>query len=369
MNVRLAVHRLAFLFLGAALLAGCGDSAPKEAATPEPAGGTSSADAAVPGTPGLPGASAPTAVDPALEIPRETVVVVVDGEAITQGDVDDQLLMMVYGGMKVNAKLLADARRRHGPMAQKELVTRKLLQHAAEAEGLEATPEEIAEQWKPIEARMPKGMDKKAFLESKGFSMDEADKQIRLGVLVRKLMEKHAQPEPVTDEAVRAYYDENAKQFETPARVHARHILLPVGAGATEEDKAAAKARIEGFRAEIAEKGKDHFQVLAEQHSSCPSKAKGGSLGFFGRGQMVPEFDKVAFDLEPGVVSEPVLTQFGWHILLVEEKQEAGTRPFDEVKASLKRHLEQTARHKAQSDYIDTLRDAATIEHPADTKK
>ena len=80
---------------------------------------------------------------------------------------------------------------------------------------------------------------------------------------------------------------------------------------------------------------------------------------------MVPEFDKVAFTLEPGKVSEPVLTQFGWHILLVEEKREAGTREFDDVKAQLKHRLEMQGKQTAQQDYLESLRKAAKIERPS----
>lgn len=322
-------------------------AAPPRSAAPSPAPGAAPAE---------------VAVDPG------TVVLTVNGDPITQGEIDTELAGMLFGGMKVEPARLASFRKQFGPQAERKLLDQKLLQQAADAEGIKAPDDVMAERWKSIEMRIPAGMDKAAFLKSKGYSVEEADRQIRLVVRIEELLKRHASTEDVTDEAVRKYFDENSKQFETPEQVHARHILIKLPGSPTDEQKAEAKAQVEGFRQEVAEKGLPHFQELAKQHSGCPSGKQGGSLGFFGRGQMVPEFDKVAFELEPGVVSEPVLTQFGWHILLVDEKREAGLREFEDVKAQLKHRIEMEGKQKATKDYLDALRDAATIERPGETK-
>ncbi|MDF1702694.1 MAG: peptidylprolyl isomerase [Planctomycetota bacterium] len=352
-----ATYLVPLLALALLAVPACGgessdESAKETGATPE---------APTPGAviPGMTGEPAPE-VDPGPA--PETVIVTVDGKPITQGEIDEELRGMLFGGMKVEPARLAMVRKQFGSQAENRLIDQRLLENAVAKEGIEASTEELAKRWKEIEARIPAGMDKAVFLKSKGFTVEEAERRIMLGMKMEKLLEKHAASATVDDAALKTYYDANILQFQTPEQVHARHILLKVAPGDTEEQKATLKKQIEGFKAEVAEKGPGRFQELAKEHSACPSKAEGGSLGFFGRGQMVPEFDKVAFVLEPGTVSDPVLTQFGWHILLVEEKREAGTRTLDEVKEQLKARLEQEGKQKAQTTYVESLRKAATIE-------
>lgn len=365
MNTPTDLLRNTMALLACLALAACGDASSDDAETGDadkPA--TGSVAVGLPGAeaPAQPGMAAPKPAAPAL--PPETVIVRVNDEAITQGQIDDELSAMIFGGMKVEPARMAAVRKQFGAQAEKRLIDQKLLEQAADAEGIVASEEKVAAQWKAIEARIPAGTDKAAFLESKGFTLEEADARIRLGVRLEALLEKHTASAAVSDEDVRKHFDDNPLQFQTPEQVHARHILIKVPQGASDEERAAAKKQIEGFRAEVVEKGNGHFQELAKQHSACPSGRQGGSLGFFGRGQMVPEFDKVAFDLPAGSLSEPVLTQVGWHILLVEEKREAGTREFEDVKAQLKHRLEMQGKQKAQTDYLAALHKAATIERP-----
>ena len=148
----------------------------------------------------------------------------------------------------------------------------------------------------------------------------------------------------VTDEAMKKVYDDAAKQITGEQEVHARHILVP-----TEEEAKTIKAELD--------KGAD-FAKLAKEKSKDPGASDGGDLGFFTKEQMVPEFSKVAFSLEPGKISDPVKTQFGWHIIKVEEKRNRKAPEFDQVKAQ----IEQYVTRKAQSDYVAKLRETAKIE-------
>lgn len=127
----------------------------------------------------------------------------------------------------------------------------------------------------------------------------------------------------VTDSEVRSFYSENEEQFELPARARLSLAFLPKAA--TAADSAAALRKAQELRAEIA--GGASFAEVAQRESADPgSKERGGDLGFFGRGQMVPAFEQAAFSLEPGQVSEPVATQFGYHLIQVEEKQDDQVR-------------------------------------------
>jgi len=148
----------------------------------------------------------------------------------------------------------------------------------------------------------------------------------------------------VTDDAMKKVYEEATKQNSGEKEVRARHILVQ-----TEDEAKAIKAELD--------KGGD-FAKLAKEKSKDPGAADGGDLGFFTKEQMVPEFSKVAFELEPGKISDPVKTQFGWHIIKVEEKRARKAPDFDQVKPQ----IEQYVTRKAQAEYVTKLRTAAKIE-------
>jgi peptidyl-prolyl cis-trans isomerase C len=157
-----------------------------------------------------------------------------------------------------------------------------------------------------------------------------------------------------TDEAMKKVYDDAAKQITGEQEVRARHILVE-----TEDEAKAVKAELD--------KGAD-FAELAKKKSKDPGASDGGDLGFFTKDQMVPEFSAVAFALEPGKISDPVKSQFGWHIIKVEEKRNRKPPEFDQVKAQIETYVAR----KAQADYVGKLREAAKIERmdkPAETAK
>jgi len=148
----------------------------------------------------------------------------------------------------------------------------------------------------------------------------------------------------LTDDAMKKVYDDAAKQITGEQEVHARHILVP-----TEDEAKAIKAELD--------KGAD-FAKLAKEKSKDPGASDGGDLGFFTKEQMVPEFSAVAFSLEPGKISDPVKTQFGWHIIKVEEKRNRNAPDFAQVKPQ----IEQYVTRKAQSEYVAKLRETAKVE-------
>ena len=147
-----------------------------------------------------------------------------------------------------------------------------------------------------------------------------------------------------TPDAMKKVYEEASKQIGGEQEVHARHILVE-----TEDEAKAVKAELA--------KGGD-FAELAKKKSKDPGASDGGDLGFFTKEQMVPEFANVAFALEPGKISDPVKTQFGWHIIKVEEKRNRKPPEFDQVKSQIETYVTR----KAQADYVSKLREAAKIE-------
>ncbi|MGN6285052.1 MAG: peptidylprolyl isomerase [Afipia sp.] len=148
----------------------------------------------------------------------------------------------------------------------------------------------------------------------------------------------------VTDAAMKKVYDDAAKQISGQEEVHARHILVP-----TEEEAKKIEEQLK--------KGAD-FAELAKKESKDPGASDGGDLGFFTKDQMVPEFSAAAFALEPGKISAPVKSQFGWHIIKVEEKRPRKPPEFAQVKAQ----IENFVTRKAQADYVAKLRAEAKVE-------
>ena len=146
----------------------------------------------------------------------------------------------------------------------------------------------------------------------------------------------------VTEEEMKTFYEENSNYFEQGATVSAKHILVKEEAKCQEilEEIVAGKA----------------FEVAAQEYSTCPSGQKGGDLGEFGKGQMVKEFEEAAFNAEIGQVVGPVATQFGYHLIKVEAKNEATVTPFEEVKEQIRRNLLQQKQNKAYGDKVAELK-------------
>ena len=178
---------------------------------------------------------------------------------------------------------------------------------------------------------------------------DDKDFKSRITFIRRKLlMETLLMAEgkaAVTDAAMKKVYEDAVKQMGGEQEVRARHILV-----ATEPEAKAIVTEIS--------KGTD-FAELARQKSKDPgAAAEGGDLGWFGKDQMVPEFADAAFKMDKGQVSEPVKTQFGWHIIKVEDKR---TKPVPEF-AKVKDQVETFVARKAQADYVAKLREGAKVE-------
>lgn len=151
----------------------------------------------------------------------------------------------------------------------------------------------------------------------------------------------------VTPEEANANYEANKDTYKTGEEVRASHILVD-----TEEKAKNIKERLD--KGEV-------FEELAKAESSCPSASRGGDLGSFGKGSMVPEFEQAAFALKEGEVSGPVKTQFGYHIIKVTGHKASGVQPFEEVKEKIEQSLLQEKQQKAYDDLLVQMRKAAAI--------
>ena len=173
-------------------------------------------------------------------------------------------------------------------------------------------------------------------------------KKMKENFLKQYAMNAMFQQAEVSDEEIQAFYEENPDQFQQPEQTKASHILV-------DEEEEAKKIKDE------LDNGAS-FEEKAKEASGCPSSQKGGDLGYFSKGKMVPEFEAVATELNPGEISEPVKTQFGYHIIKVEDRKEGTTSDLKDVKDQLRQHL---AAQKQQSIYLETvnkLKDKYSIE-------
>jgi len=235
------------------------------------------------------------------------VLATVDGSPITEDDLNAALADI---GPGLPQKLEGAARQKY---VLDYLIDLKLAARKAEADKLDQTPE---------------------FARKLAYYRDKLAMEELLGSVAKAA---------TTEEAERKAYDEAAKAEPPQEEIHARHILVP-----TEEE---AKKALERVKA-----GED-FAKVATELSKDPS-GDGGDLGWFTKDRMVPEFAEAAFKLKKGEVSEPVHTQFGWHIIKVEDVRTKSFPPFEQVKDQAARYVAQ----KAESETIAQLHGAAKIE-------
>lgn len=247
-----------------------------------------------------------------------------------QGMAPDPSMLAQFGGMR--------------PNFLDQFATQQVLLAQAEEDGLSATDAEVKAE--VDKAKASAGENFQGLLTQAGFA-DEAQLQsyISDSLTIQKVVAQLQGTVEVTDAQVAAFYKQNAEQFQQPEQVCARHILV------------AEKAKADELYTEITEGG--DFAALAQANSTDPgSKVKGGDLGCFGAGQMVPPFEEAAFATAVGDTSEPVQSDFGFHIIRVYKKTPASTLPLAEVKPQVQQQL---ASGKLGEE-IQKLRDASGAE-------
>ncbi len=257
--------------------------------------------------------------------------------------------------------LPADQHAAANKQALDQLISAELLYQAA-------AKMEIKDLDKQIDAKLAKGKerfkDEQDFKKAiKELEMDE--KELREYTLrdlfISNFVEANLVSKAVVTEAeIRSFYDTNLDKFKREESVKASHILIGVDGKATADEKKKAHEKAEKLKKELAN-GAD-FAALAKGNSTCPSAPQGGDLGFFGKGQMVPTFEKAAFALKPGGVSDVVETQFGYHIIKLTEKKPASTSEYKEVKAKIEEYLKGQKVNEAIQKYLEGAKKTAKIE-------
>jgi len=185
-----------------------------------------------------------------------------------------------------------------------------------------------------------------------GYDTDpEIDRQVndlRKRLVVQRVMKQYQTPPTVSDDQVRAYYDQNKELYST-TQIHASHILL--------KDEQTARETL----AELKAHPERFADVAREKSTDAVSAKRGGDLGTFGPGRMVPDFERAAFALKPGEMSDVVKTQYGYHIILVTERKEGSPKPFDDVKEQIRATLRSKGLQEQMQGHLDQLKKDAGL--------
>lgn len=231
-----------------------------------------------------------------------------------------------------------------------QVVMRMLLISSATSSGLSVSSAEIDSRLKSLIPEDSSIAEIEAAIVSEGGDVEDVRTQIRNELLVIRLMEQKIGNLMASETEARLYYKEHPEEFLEPETVRARHILL-MGDTALEEITRIKKSIDDGAK----------FEEMAVAHSACPSAAQGGDLGYFPRGLMVQSFEEAAFSLAPGVVSEPVLTNIGYHLIKVEDHLRDDVQPFGLIRDRLIAGLSNRKKQTAARELIAGLREKATI--------
>lgn len=228
---------------------------------------------------------------------------------------------------------------------------------------VEAATKQVEETEKAMNAQVGEGAFQKQ-LEQLGMTRDEVVQKFVEETIVEKYLEgldKNLPAPVVTDEEIQAFYDENQQAFLQPATFSAAHILVQFPANPpTDEQKAECLSKLSEIKAKLAADG-SNFGDLAKEFSDCPSKEQGGDLGRFPEGSMVPEFEAALKNLAEGEISDPVETQFGYHLIKAGAKTEASIAPFEDAKEQIKQFLENQQTGKAAMEQLNRIRTEAGL--------
>jgi peptidyl-prolyl cis-trans isomerase C len=314
-----------------------------------------------------PAAAVPEAVKAAQGGDMDAVLVTVNGKQFTRRMASDMVREMAVR-QGVPPQMADQYLQRAGEQMMRrsvdQFIDQTLVKTEIDRRSEKVTDEEIEKAVEKISQGLPDGLTLTNALSMQGMTMAELREQIVTTERMKKLYDAEAPAtDKASDEQIEAFYKENQVHFKNEESAEARHILIACKADASAAARAEAKACAESVRTQLVA-GAD-FAGLAAATSACPSKAKGGSLGTVRRGQMVPAFEKAAFEQEVGAIGPVVETEFGYHVVQVTKRSPGGVTPLKEVSAKIREHLEGRSRDKKFAAYVKGLRTAATIVYPA----
>ena len=328
---------------------------------------------------------APTtsAAQKADEADNKDVAVTVNGIVITESQIEEKIApqmdrMSKQPGRKMPPSLLEQSKTQLKQRIIEDMIVETLLDEKVKENNIVITEEDVTNQINDMLAQQKMSLDDlKALLEARGTNYDLWKEQMQFPrrLAYQRLMEAQFDNRVnITEEDAQKYYSENTKQFEKPEQVRVSHILIRPDTADPNTDpndaKAEAKVKAQSLLQRI-RAGAD-FAELAKATGGYPSAPKGGDIGFGQksdmasgrRGSWVQPFEKAAFELEVGQVSDVVETQYGYHIIKVTDHKDAGVTTLEEVKDDLINMLEERKKNELARQYVEDLKAGATIVYP-----
>lgn len=237
------------------------------------------------------------------------------------------------------------------------LVDNELMREKAAEMDVEVTDDELQEQVKAIVQQNGGQEQFDELLKQQGYTQERLEEEFKAQMLAAKVQEKVIADIKIGEDELKEYYDnpDNASQFKVSESVDARHVLVKT------------KARAEKVRTLLEADGSDaNWKKVAKKYSTDDgTKDSGGSLGNFTEGRMVESFDKAAFSLAVGEISEPVKTKYGWHVIEVTKKTPVGTQSFDEAKATIEQQLKSQKQETVWNEWLEKAHEDADIVYAA----
>ena len=288
-------------------------------------------------------------------------IAVVNQTIVSRQDLDREMKLIALKLSRQGRAMSDEQLKRYEGNIRETLINRILLLQQSESKGIKVKDSEVIKALNEFKSGFKDEKDYQGTLKQMDFTEPLLKDQIKNGLTIKTLIDKEVTRNvSVSDDQIRAFYDEHPDLFQRAEQVKASHILIQVPEDADEAEKDKALASIRSLKQRI-DNG-EPFANLAMEYSDCPSKAKGGDLGFFSREQMVQPFSEAAFALQPGQVSDVVTTRFGYHLIRVTERQEAQMMAFNDVKEDISNRLRQEQEEKKIGDFIEKIKKNADIQ-------
>jgi peptidyl-prolyl cis-trans isomerase C len=325
---------------------------------PAPAGSAATGASAAPSL-GAPAAAAPSP-QPAKPVPQTlpAIVAKVGEESIEAWELESAVKQA-----EVNAGKPVPPEQRDAVMRSvlDELVTYHMFARESRAQKIAVTDAELDAQIKMIRDMFPTEEAFKQALASRGLTPERLRAQERRGLEAQKVLQARVESKvSVQDKDVEDFYKQNIDKFKQGETVHASHIFIAVPQGASAEQKNQARAKAQQVLSEL--KAGADFAEAAKKYSDDATGPDGGDLGFFGKGDLPPDFESVAYGLKPGTISGVVELGAGFHIVKVFERRAPRTIPLVEARDQVKAFLGQTQRQNFYQQFLDEVKARTKIE-------
>jgi len=299
------------------------------------------------------------------KIERPKIAAVVNGEEITQEELDDVFKQEEKRTKSKKEQLSDSQKKKLKTRILEDLIKRALLFQESKNKAIIITDEEINKKVELFKQRFSNENEYKLYLKNRNMSEDKIKFAFKKDIAIKKYIDKYVVEKvekqiSISENESKKFYDDNPKYFTQPEMVRASHILVKVDSAATDSEKNKAKKLIEEIKQKL-DKG-DDFASLAKKHSGCPSSSKGGDLGFFGHGQMVKPFDDAAFVLKVNEISNIVKTVYGYHLIKVSDKKDKKQLSYKETKNKIVDYLKRPKIKKVIVIHLENLKKSAKIE-------